>query len=92
MDSTDCLWRLWHAVLHRAELSALYHRDRERMFGMADRWSKFAALASGSDALATVIGEQPRTWLLAIVALSSAFSLAFAFAERARQHADLAAK
>lgn len=90
--ATKYNWESRSAVLHRVKLSALYHRARERTFALADRWSKFAALASGSAALAAAIGDGPQTWLLAIVALSSALNLAFAFADRARQHADLAAK
>src|SRR5690606_21118897 len=90
--ATTYNWESRHSVLHRVKLSALYHRARERWFAFADRWSKFLALASGSAALASMLDSEPRMWLLGAVALSSAASLAFAFADRARQHADLATK
>src|SRR5690606_5952729 len=86
------LWGRRAQLLHRVRLSALYHRDRERTYDRLDRGSKLLALASSSAALAGLIGDQFLGWLLAAVALSSAASLTFSFSERAREHADFAAR
>lgn len=86
------LWGRRAQLLHRVRLSALYHRDRERTYDRLDRGSKLLALASSSAALVGLIGDQFLGWLLAAVALSSAASLTFSFSERARGHADFAAR
>ena len=91
-EGADYLWKRRDVLFHRAQLSSLYHRSRERFFDVADRTSKFATLLSGSAALASITDDGVRVWLLVAVAITSALSLAFAFAERARRHADLATK
>jgi hypothetical protein len=85
-------WRRREELLHRARVSTLYHRARERTYDAADRWSKIVALVSGSLAFSRIVGEEGQQLVLAAVAISSAASVVFGFAGRARQHAELAAK
>lgn len=88
----DYVWDRRDDVLYRAQLSALYHRDRERWFDRLDRCSRLLAMVSGSAALLDVVPDACRPYLLATVAISSALAVVFNFGEYARRHAELAAK
>ncbi len=93
MSDTDFEYR-WgqrHAILHRAEISTLYHQKRERFFGAAERWTNFVSIVGGSAAFVAVAGSNDLAVKIAgaVVALSSASALIWQFGERARQHALL---
>lgn len=85
-------WSMRSAVVYRAQMSALYHRDREAFFERLDRASKMLALLASGAALADVLGPEQRKLLLVVVACSSAGSIAFSWGEKARLHADLASR
>jgi hypothetical protein len=87
---TDYLWNLRHRTLYDVELSALYHRKRERFFGFLDRTTKAVAIIGGSAAFAAVGGPDALKWAGLAVAGTSTLALVFGFAERARDNAELA--
>jgi len=88
-DEFAALWDRRHGILYRIELSVLYHRKRERFFDTVDRLIKTVALIGGSAAFAKATDADIVKWAAVAIALTSAFSLVFAFSERARKHAEL---
>lgn len=92
LDESEYLWKARSDLLHRVEVSIRYHRKRERFFDWLDKWAKAIAIIGGSAALADIGGREVVQWAAAIIALTSTFSLVFAFSEKARLHADLAAQ
>lgn len=85
-------WQTRFDVVYRSQMSALYHRDREAFFERLDRGAKMLALVASGAALAEVIPADCRRYLIAVVAVASAASIAFSWGDKARRHADLAAK
>lgn len=86
------LWEKRHDALYRAELSSLYHRSRERFFDGCDRAAKAVAVIGGSAAFANLGGADVVRIAAGLVAVTSTLALVFSLGDRARRHADLAAK
>ncbi len=84
------LWRRRHEVVHRAELSVLYHRERERHYAFLSKATTAFAILGGSAAFAAVASEPWLKWGGLAVAASSTLSLVFGWADKARLHAGLA--
>ncbi|MFI0459917.1 MAG: hypothetical protein ACH254_20210 [Candidatus Thiodiazotropha endolucinida] len=91
-DNTEreYLWEKRHEVLYRVELSALYHRKRERYFDTLDRVIKAIAIIGGSAALSDVGGDSVVKIAAITITVTSTLSLVFDLSGRARRHADLA--
>jgi NaMN:DMB phosphoribosyltransferase len=89
-DEARYQWGRRDAVLQRAQISALYHRKRERAFDLADRLSKAVAVIGASAAFAAIGEPVFVKGMAAMIAITSALSLVFGFSERGRRHSDLA--
>lgn len=86
----EYLWGRREGVVYGATLSTMYHRRRERFFSLLDRWDKVLTLVLGASAFVKVFGDDTVTWLGIPFGLLASCSLIFDFAERARQHSQLA--
>lgn len=79
-----------HDLLHRLELSALYHQKRSRFFDRVDKLATFVAVAGSTSAVALVMGADENSRLYigfsALVALVSTVSLVFVPSSKARDH------
>ena len=91
-EELDYLWERRARITHDATLSSLYHRRRERFFALLDRWDKVATLTLGASAFVALLGDNTVVWLGIPFGFLAACSLIFDFAERARQHGQLAAE
>jgi hypothetical protein len=61
--------------LYRAQLSALYHRKRERLLAFWDRAPKAVAIIAGSAAFANLGGPEAVKWAAAIIATTPTLAL-----------------
>lgn len=82
----DYLWSRREALLYRTELSARYHRKRERFLSFWDRATVATALILGSAAFANLGGGQWVKVYAATIAVSSTWALVFGLADGARRH------
>ncbi|GGI20494.1 hypothetical protein GCM10008066_24310 [Oxalicibacterium faecigallinarum] len=79
-------------LIYGVQLSAMYHRKRERFLAMSDKWGKIISLIAGSAAFSQLTNEIGKAWAGVFVALSTMPSLVFSLADRARLHGELAQK
>lgn len=80
-------------IIHRTQLSTLYHRKRERFFALLDRWSKAAALVAGTAAFSSALPSPDAKSVAGLcVAIATLPGLVFAWNDRARLHAEFAQK
>lgn len=86
----DHLWEMRHQTLYRSQLSAQYHRRRERFYDWLHRSSLAVALFSGSAAFAAAAHPALVQTAGALVALATLVALVFGFSDKARLHAQLA--
>lgn len=91
-DEDQFLWEKRHWVKYGAELSALYHRKRERFYDLLDKLTKALAIAFSSAAVAAIMNPLWVQVFGSFVAISTTIGLVFGFAEKARRHSDLAAQ
>lgn len=78
------------AVRFRIAFSIRYHERRSRWYDWWDRAAKAIALVGGAATVAQVIGPgEPQLWVAAAITISSALSLVFGYADKARVHFDL---
>ena len=84
---------LRHKALYQAELSALYHRKRERFLALCDRGGKAIALIAGTAAFSAVLGSaEAKSYAGLAVAAATLPGLVFAWGDKARLHSELAQK
>lgn len=76
--------------LYRSQLSAQYHRRRERFYDWLHRASLAVALFSGSTAFAAAAHPMIVQMASTAVALATTVALVFGFSDKARLHAQLA--
>lgn len=88
--NADYLWKRREDLLYRVQLSALYHRKRERFLAFWDRAITAVAIIGGSAAFASLGGASFVKIAAGIVAVTSTVGLVFGLAERSRRHSDLA--
>lgn len=88
----DYLWDRRHRLIYHAELSALYHRKRERYYDGLDKLTKAIAVMGGSAALANLGGPGAVQVAAVLITLTSTLALVFGFAAKARLHSDLAGR
>ncbi len=91
-ELADHIWKGRHDLLWRVQLSAHYHRRRERFLASWDRFFKYVAVVGGSAAASTLVGPQFLPWLALAIAAGSAMSLVFGLADSARRHGELASQ
>ncbi len=92
-DDTDSnLWTLRDDTIQHIQVSALYHRKRERFFDFWDRFSKATTIVVGSAAMLRVVGENSMAWIGAAAVIPTTFALVFGFGEKSRRHGELAAR
>jgi hypothetical protein len=90
-DGRAAIWAERWQVVHRLRLSALYHQKRERFFDTLDRCIKAFAVVGGAAAVSQLVAAtETKLWIAAAVSVSSAVSLVFALAPKARRHGELA--
>jgi len=85
------LWDQQHALVCRIELSAIYHRKRERFLSHSQKFLQALTALTATFAfseLAKPVGIGP--WAALVAAIGSVMPLVFGFSERARDHAQLA--
>ena len=89
----DSAWERRHNVMYKCQVSALYHRKRERFYGSLDKLSSVLALVAGSaamsDFLITAAAKSIAGGMVAIVTMPG---IVFSWAERAKDHAVLASR
>ena len=79
-------------LVYLAQMNRLYHQRHERFLALADRGAKAFALVLGSAAASTLLPTaEMKAWAGAAVACVSLPSLVFAWADRARLHAEFSA-
>ena len=84
---------LRHNALYQAELSALYHRKRERFLALCDRAGKALALVAGTAAFSSILGTaEAKSYAGLVVGIATLPGLIFAWADKARLHSELAQK
>lgn len=89
MNWSDQDWNRRYEALYKCQLSALYHRKRERFFEASDKATKAIAVIGGSAAWAKLWDVE---WIAAMIAVTSTLALVLGLSERARRHAQLAAR
>ncbi|MGD9953460.1 MAG: hypothetical protein AB7S87_12860 [Burkholderiales bacterium] len=78
------------ALRFRIAFSVRYHERRQRWYDWWDRIAKVVALVGGAATVAAVLGPgTPQLWVAAAITVTSALTLVFGFADRARLHFDL---
>lgn len=87
---TQYLWQERQNVVDRAEISVRYHRARQRLMDLCDRFIKWATIVIGSAAALQWLGPATALHVAILAAILSAIALAFDLADRARNHAELA--
>lgn len=91
-ELADHMWKGRHELLWRVQLSAHYHRRRERFLAAWDRFFKYVAVVGGSAAASTLLGAQWLPVVALAIAACSAASLVFGLADSARRHGELASQ
>lgn len=94
MSTPDQIAETHHDLLFGVRRSTRYHMRRRRFFELWHAITNFIGIATGSAAVAAVVGAYPG-WagsLGAMVAVASALDLVIGTAEMARKHSDLAAR
>lgn len=90
---SDRAWERRHDIIYKCQVSALYHRKRERFYGFLDKFTSSLALVAGSaamsDFLSTTEAKSIAGGLVAIVTIPG---IVFSWAERAKDHAVLASR
>lgn len=90
---SDPAWERRHEIIYKCQLSALYHRKRERFYGFLDKFSSSLALVAGSAAMSDLF---PTPWEKSIaggvVALVTIPGIVLSWAEKAKDHAVLASR
>lgn len=90
---SDEAWARRHAVLYKCQVSALYHRKRERFYGTLNRLASSFALIAGSAAMSDFLPSPPAKSIAGgIVALVTIPGVVFSWPERAKDHAVLASR
>lgn len=93
MEWDDDRWEARDGLVEEAQVNHLYHRKRERMFSLLDRWSKVLALIAGSAAATAYLeGEDAKAAAGLVVAVVTLIALVFDWSDRARLHSELAAE
>lgn len=83
-------WQRRHNIKYDTELSAIYHRRRERFFETIDKTAKALALVGASAAFTKVFGPETLAIAAAIIAVPTTIALVWGVSERAIRHALLA--
>lgn len=92
-DDPDWLAATRAYIIHRTQLSVLYHRKRERFYVLLDRWSKAGALVAGTAAFSSLVTTADGKSIAGLlVALATLPGLVFAWNDKARIHSDFAQK
>lgn len=86
------LWQRRYDIQYDVELTALYHRKRERFLDVWDKSIKAVAILGSSAAISTLLPPVGVQIAGATVAVSTTLSLVFGLSEKARRHSDLAAQ
>jgi len=89
-DDFEYLWKKRHEVVFRAQLSALYHRKRERFFSVMDRGINALGVACGSVAVGQIGGQAVAQAAAAVFTVAATIGLVVGLADRAQRHAALA--
>lgn len=89
---TDEAWKNREAVTYRCELSALYHRKRQRFFGYWQRIANALALGAAAIGFSAFGATVPGMVLAAIAALVAVLSVVFGWGDLALVHAHLASR
>lgn len=86
-------WNERHALLYSVQMNRLYHHKRERFFSLLDRSGKALALISGTAAASPLLpSPEAKAVAGAIVAAVTLPGLVFAWADKARLHAEISAE
>ena len=80
-------------IIHRTQLSVLYHRKRERFYALLDRRSKAGAVVAGTAAFSSLVTTAKGKSTAGLqVAIATLPRLVFAWNDKARIHAEFAQK
>lgn len=86
-------WNRKCDLVYKCQLSALYHRKRERFLSMIDKTATALALLAGTAVMSEILNTaQLKTWAGLAVAAVTLPSIVFSWADKARLHAVLASK
>lgn len=86
-------WNRKCDLIYKCQLSALYHRKRERFFSLMDKAATALALIAGTAAMSDMLGTvQLKSIAGLAVAVVTLPPIVFSWADKARLHAVLASK
>lgn len=85
-------WAKRHELLYTVQMNRLYHQKRERFFALMDRGGKALSLIFGTAAASSLLPTpEAKAFAGAVVAAATMPGLVFAWADKSRLHAELAA-
>lgn len=86
-------WGRRSDLVYKCQLSALYHRKRERFFSMLDKGATALALIAGSAAMSDILDTAALKSMAGVaVAAVTLPAIVFSWSDKARLHALLASK
>lgn len=90
---TDEDWKNRSDIVYKCQLSALYHRKRERFLSLLDKITNALALIAGASAMTEMLpSTHSKAIAGAVVAFVTLPGIVFSWADKARSHALLASK
>ncbi len=89
---TDETWEKRDDVIYRCEVSALYHRKRERFFSNGQRIANVLALTFGAIGFSSIASTGFGISMAVIAAAVAIISIVFGWSDRATAHAGFAAR
>lgn len=85
----DTVWTTRWEALYKADVSARYHRRRQRFFDLADKLTKALTVLLGATLMGTMIKDSQPLAASAISSLSL-LALVFGYSDRKQAHKELA--
>jgi hypothetical protein len=85
----ETLWAARWAALYKADVSARYHRRRQRFFDLADKLTKALTVLLGATLMGSMLKDsQPVA--ASVISSLSLLALVFAYSDRKQAHKELA--
>lgn len=82
------LWQSRCDVLHKANVTARYHRKRQRFFDLVDKGTKAATVLLGASLLGPAV-QSHLPWVAAAISGLGLLALVYGYADRKQSHKEL---
>lgn len=90
---SDDAWNKRHLVIYKCQVSALYHRKRERFYSLLDKTSSTFALIGGSAAMSEFLPTpESKAFAGGLIALFAIPAVVLSWADKSKDHAVLASR